>query len=204
MSNSPSSKALLILAMIGSMGIGALAYYVKAEPGAAKVPAVSAPADPQPTLTIRSHPRKHYRAPADDTNQVSAEVYVPEITGPNAKLGSASTEVPSGVDPMMFVADKCLKEANVDDVKILSVDVNNGVAVLNFDKQIDSGMGSEQEASFLKALQVSFGQFANIRSIQIEKDNEPVDTLGSIDVSKPLNVVRGDEPASRSSKSVEP
>lgn len=206
MNNSPSTKALLILALTGALGVGALAYYVKVEPGAAKVPAALARQENSrhENFTRADRAASEQDEPAAKPSRVSTEVYTPEINGNEANLTRSSMTVPHGQDPLKFVAEKCLKEANVEDVRVLSVDLKRGIVVLNFDGSIDGGMGSNQEGSFLKALQVSFGQFPNVRRIELEKENEPLTSLGNIEISGPLNVIRSGNSADHSATPVEP
>jgi hypothetical protein len=192
MSKSPSGKALLILAMTGSLGVAALAFYVKVEPGAQKVPPSLMRQD-APTI-LRNHSTVQSDARDQDdqepTEKVDARVYTPQIDGPDANLTRSSTSVPKGQDPLAFVAASCLKEANVEDARVLNVDVRHGIAVVNFSRGIDSGMGSEQEGAFLKALQIAYGQFSTIKQIEIDREGVPVTSLGSVDISGPLDVIR--------------
>jgi hypothetical protein len=176
---------------------------VKAEPGAAKVPP-SLLRDNQPdTKPIRSI-QKTEEDQTEDADKADVTVSVPRIDGTEASLRTESATVPPGEDPMTFVAKAILKEANVDGVKVLGVSLERGLAVVNFDKGIKGGMGEEQEGSFLKAVQVTFGQFKNVKQVELDCEGEPLSTLGSIAIAGPLDVIRAGESTDSSSKPPEP
>jgi hypothetical protein len=194
-----SGKALLILGLTGALGVGALAIYVKEEPGAAKVmpSLLGDQTAPKPIRSVTTADTEGTDTPSKP-NKAEKTVYMPKIDGVEATLRSEKATVPAGKDPMQFVAAACLKEANVDGVKVRSVRLEDGLAVIDFDKTILDGMGAEQEGSFLKALQVSFGQFKNVRRVELDAENEEINSLGSIEISGPLRVVRPGESADES------
>ena len=197
MSNGPSSKALLTLALIGACGVAAIAFYVKSDPSAAHVPpALRAPGreaavelDPRPTESSPRH--KSSRSPKAQ----GASVFLPEIAGEDATLASNSTELPEGSDAKVFLTEHVLKAENLSNVKVLGVSVKGGTATIDFGDGVDDGMGSSQEASFLKALQLGFGQFPEVSKIQITKKGQPLDSLGGhIELTDPLPVLRPPQP----------
>jgi hypothetical protein len=189
MGKGPGGKTVLSLFFIGALGVGALAIYVKSDPNAARVLAPMAKPSASSDENVAVH-RHHARHTDEDDGQSSdsSGVYLPEIRDEHPTLKSERTEVPDGKDPMQFVAEQTLKTIRLQGVRVLNVDVRNGVAAINFDDQIDSGMGSTQEGQFLDALELAFGQFPNVKSIEIEKEGEALDSLGHIELSGPQPV----------------
>ena len=188
----------MVLLLICACGAGALAWYVKADPEAAHVSKVLKTAvDAGPDTTVVVHHRRHQTEAATDDSQndpgTPDQVQVPEMKDQDVTLKSEKTDVPSGEDPKKFIAEEVVKDVSLENVRVHGVDVHNGVAVINFAGDIDAGMGSEQEAHFLKELQKGFGQFPEVRRIEIDKDGEPLEELGHIDLSDPLPVIRPGE-----------
>lgn len=191
MSNSPTGKAVLVLMLIGALGVGALAWYVKAEPGAARV---RQPAEASVSERSFAH-RHHSAAPKADDDQEPTQgqseheaVFVPTINGPDVTLSKTKREVPDGQQPKEFLVQEVLKADGIDGVKLLGVTMRGNTAVLNFSG--DFNMGSMQEGAFLKALQNAFGQYQDVEYIEIDQDGHPLDSLEHIDLTDPVTVIR--------------
>src|SRR5580698_2769475 len=102
MSNSPSGKAVLVLMLIGALGVGALALYVKTEPGAARV---REPAEVSVSERSFTHRHRAAAAKSDDEQEPTQTashhemVFLPTIDGADVGLSKVKTEVPDGQDP---------------------------------------------------------------------------------------------------------
>ena len=190
MSNGPSTKAVLVLMLIGACGVGALAWYVKAEPRAAKVPADLRRQDSSPDVEI-SRPKRvetptDEPAPAHEAQTVMLPVFADDKVGTDMKQVS----VPDGQDPKIFLVGEIAKGSHVE-ARVLGVDVHNGTAVLNFGNGIDDGMGSDQEALFISALQKAFAQFPEVKRLELDKESKPLESLGGhIDLTDGLPVTQ--------------
>jgi hypothetical protein len=207
MSNSITGKALLIMGMTAALGVGALAFYVKNEPGAAKVDPHQTYEQSQDEPLVRVIHERSSGKGNDDApppSKALVTVMLPKISGSEATLASESSAVPSGEDPLTFVAKACLKEARVEGAEVLGVTVSHKAALVNFNKAIEDGMGSEQEGSFLKSLQLAYGQFPNINQVEILREGSPLTSLGSLDLPGPMDVIRSEPADSQSSKPSEP
>ncbi len=204
MSKGPGSKALLTFVFIGALGVGALALYVKTVPGASVVPAALHRHVEQSAPLVRRHHTKPTVENASEEESQGQRVRLPAIQGGKVSLAEDQTDVPAGLDPKVFVAQSVLKEDRVEGVRVMGVELRNGVAVINFSNGIDEGMGSMQEGAFLNALKAGFGQFPEVKTIQIYQDGEPLDSLGHIDLTDPISVTRPNGDSAQSSKPVEP
>jgi hypothetical protein len=190
MSKGASSKAALVLMLIGVCGVGALAWYVKAEPKAAQVPADLRRSEP-PTPEVRIS----RRSPSEETQETAPShtektVMVPVFADDKVAMDMQQTTVPEGKDPKAFLVEEVAKGSHVE-AKILGVDVHNGVAVINFGNGIDDGMSSDQEALFISALQKAFSQFDDVQKLELDKESQPLESLGGhIDLTDGLPVLR--------------
>ena len=179
----------MVLMLMGALGVGALAWYVKSDPKAAHVAQIAPSAD-----YTESKPPIHHRRKVEDTeDKTGAPVQVPELQGDKVALTSDKVEVPDGEDAKKFIAEAVVKDISLENVKVLGVEVRHGVAVINFGGDIDAGMGSQQEGRMLTELQMGFGQFPEVRRIEIDKEGERLDSLGHIDLTEPISVIRPGE-----------
>lgn len=193
-----SQKAAIVLVLAGSLGVGALAYYVKNTPNASHVPDEIRVVD----TTKHSKPAKPETKPEVTVTAASSTVRLPVFGGEISDMGLAKeeTQVPGGGDAMKFVAQKIAESAQIDGARVLGVDVRDHVAIVNYNEAIGKGMGSMEEGAFIRALQVGFGQFTQIDKVTVEKEGEPL-VSGHVDLSEPLPVIR---PGATSSSSEEP
>jgi hypothetical protein len=178
--------------LIGACGVGALAWYVKGNPDAAHVPADlrrETPAEARVDLE-RPQPAKseaEEKAPAQEQT-----VLVPVIEDDKLASDMKEATVPDGKDAKVYIVEQIAKSDGVE-AHVLGVDVHNGVAVVNFAKGIDDGMGSDQEALFITALQKAFAQFPEVQKLELDSENHPLDSLGGhIDLTEGLPVTRTD------------
>lgn len=206
MSKNPGGRAAVILVLLGGLGVGSLAYYVKTTPEAARVPKeirIEKPRKTEPK--VEAEKPRHREKPA--TKTVHAETVRLPAFGDDIEdmdLEKRETRVPGGQDAMRFLAQKIVDGAHFDGARILNVDVRDHVAVLQYNGAVSKGMGSMEEGAFLRALQVGFGQFTDVDKISIESDGEPLQS-GHTDLSKPLPVIRpGGSPEPEDSKPAEP
>lgn len=194
-----SQKAAIVLILAGSLGVGALAFYVKSTPNASHVP------DDLRVVENKKPPKppKNEAKPEEKTVETaSTTVRLPVFGDDISDMGLAKEEtpVPGGGDAMKFVATKIAEAAQIEGARVLGVDVRDHVAIVNYNEAIGKGMGSMEEGAFIRALQVGFGQFTQIDKVTVEKEGEPL-TSGHIDLSEPLPVVR---PGAKSSEGSDP
>ncbi|MEA1962419.1 MAG: GerMN domain-containing protein [Bacillota bacterium] len=76
-----------------------------------------------------------------------------------------------------------------DETRLLSIDVENGTAVVDFSEELKTKHwgGSAGEVMTLDSLANTLTEFDGIESVQILLEEEPIDSLlGHMDTSKPL------------------
>lgn len=178
--------AVFMLVLIGAMGAGVLAYFVQSTPSAQRVPLDLRKPEPE------VHASAHAVSPPSASVAVEAKpvdgVLVPKLDGSNVRLVSPEKAPLEGEDPKTFVAAHVLTAAGLDAVRCLGVQVKDSVALVEFSKELEDGVGSMEEGDFVKMLEVGFGQFPDVKSVQILIDGKPVDSLGHLELGDPLPV----------------
>ena len=181
-----TGPAVFMLVLLGAMGAGVLAYYVQSNPSAQRVPA--ALRRPEPEVHSSAHAQSHPSATVEVETKPVDGTLVPKLEGNNVRLVSPEKAPLEGEDPKTFVASHVLTAAGLDAVRCLGVQVKDGVALVEFSKELEDGVGSMEEGDFVKMLEVGFGQFSDVKSVQILVNGKPVDSLGHLELGDPLPV----------------
>jgi hypothetical protein len=189
-SKSPTGMTVFMLLLVGVLGLTALGYYVTStpqaqvvqddlrRPAATEMPAVTDEPTPAPPVEGRS-------------------VLLPVLQGEQIVMRPAARPLPSGADPMLFVANETLRTLKIDGARALNVDLQGRTAIVNFNPSIQKGYGSMEEATLLTSLQMGFGQFSRVDQIQLTVNGETVETIGGhMEVDGPLPVIRSKGPVS--------
>lgn len=188
-SNSPSSRGVLIVAMVATMGVVGFAAYVKMSPNAARVPDDLRRSTSLEQPLVRPAQRKH--EPDVEVTSRKVDLLIPAVVDGEVKLSKPASEVPKGMNPMVFATTETLKSFGVEDGRALGVQVKDKTALLDVNEQlVDHGFGSTEEGQVIKALQMVLGQFSQIDRFELIFDGNKVDSLGSIDLTDPIPVVR--------------
>ena len=193
MSNHKGGRAAIVFVLAGTLGVGALAYYVTSTPKASRVPdeirvVRHTETKPEPSKEISDAKPEH----PEPTRTIHAATVRLPVFGDDISdmaLDKRETPVPSGQDGMKFIAQRIADAAHFDGVRALNVDVRDHVAIVGYNGALAKGMGSMEEGAFLRALQVGFGQFTQIDKVSVESDGQPLQS-GHVDLSEPLPVVR--------------
>jgi hypothetical protein len=176
-----SNVAALILVLLGTTGLVALGVYVRHSPPLTKPRESATPPPLTPAPTTESTKR-----------EITATVFTPSISGDNLELTARQTTVPDGQDPIVFVVNAYLLEAKVTptDARALSSQIRNGVAYLDFTPSFAQTYGSIDERTLLRGICSSIGQFPDVSKVQFQVEGKPMDTLGNVDLSQPIDVIR--------------
>lgn len=190
MSHHKGGRAAIILVLVGGLGLGTFAYYVKTTPQAAHVPdevrvhrkekaasKVDPPAKDDPPVVVATKPV--------ETDTIRLTV----LGEADVSLSSKETTVPKGQNAMRFLAQKIADGSGIEGVRVVAVELREHVAFVDYNAAVEKGMGSMQEGMFLRALQVGFGQFAGVDRVAVEKEGQPLQS-GHVDLSEPLRVIR--------------
>lgn len=194
--SSISNKGVFMVLLCAALGLGALATYVTSTPSATHVPPELRKTPVAPTPSTVQNTDKPSAAPIATEEPTSLRP--PLINGQMVSLG-ASEPIPYGTKPAVFAANEALRAAHVIEARALGVDLQNGVALIDFNSAIRDGVGSEQEASFIEAMQRALGQIPTIQKFLITVEGKPIDSLGHFEISTPIDVIRPDQ-ASASTK----
>jgi len=182
--NSPAGKSVAAILMLTVLGAGVLAAYVGLNPKAAHVINET---QTGPEITIKSH---------EDTTGKQGPItdglnfLVPEVVENDIKLNKLAPPVPQGVAPEVHLINLTLASLQVDGARALGIDTKNRLAMVSFNPGIEKGYGTIEEGHLIKALRMALGQFDDIDSFQLLVDGKVVDSLGNIDLTTPVKVLR--------------
>jgi len=158
---------------IGMIGFAGMAIYVAN--GRQKIPAeLKAPA-------VRT---RH----ADEVSTIK-----PVRSGTDLDLNKVKSQVPANEDPIVFTVNEFLKNSTIPskDARLLAVTLDDGLATLSFNEAFRQTYGTTDEETLLKGIMESLRQFPSIKRVQFSINSQPLDTLGSVDLSMPLDLDRG-------------
>jgi hypothetical protein len=175
-----NQKAALFGAfLVSALGLGALASYVQNTPEARRVP---------PEIRRESSNR-----PATPTlNQepmAMSTVRFAEVKNGKVVL-SGRTPIPKSTGPALFATNRSLESMGAANAKVLSIEIENGIALLNANSAMLEGFGSLQESEVIEALSLTLGQFPNVKGFTISVEGTQLDTLGHFELENPVPVTR--------------
>jgi len=186
-SNSPAGKSVAAILLLTVLGAGVLAAYVGLNPQASHV-VVDRPATPDVSVNTRHDDNKV--APPQD----SMTLLVPAVVQNDVKLDRPASSPPEGVAPEVNLINQTLASLQVEGAKALGIDVKDHLAVVSFNPGIEKGYGTIEEGHLIKALSLALGQFKNIDRFQLAIEGKTVDSLGNIDLTTPVKVLRPGQP----------
>jgi hypothetical protein len=167
------TSLLPFLLALGILGFGGLAWYVANNP-------------------YSDLPRE-MKAPKPEVKRESeARIFTPKANGAEITLEERKVEVPKGEDPMVFSVNAFLQRAMVSppEAKLLGVQVDeDGLATLSFNRAFERTYGTLDEKTLLDGIRASMGQFPNVKKILLTIEGQPLETLGGVDLTEPLDVL---------------
>ena len=151
-----NSKPAAVLIVLGLTVVGLLAYYVRTNPDLPPhVPGKVASGNPRPV-------------------QIEQKYHVFDAEKGWAPI---QVEVAKGEDPVKAAVVAFTNRAYPSHgVQLLSIDVRNGTANLNFTKGFAEEMGSSEEGMLIEGLMRVLGQFNEIETAEIMVDGEVLET----------------------------
>jgi len=200
---SPAGKSVSALLLLTCLGAGVLAAYVKLTPQASHV--VNDLRQDGPDVSVHSQQNGITENPATSK---SSGFLVPVVAQNDIKLDKPSGDPPPGVQPEVFLVNETLTSLQIEGARALGVEVKNGTAMVSFNPGIEKGYGSIEEGYLIKALSMALGQFPNIDKYQVVVEGRTVDSLGNIDLTTPVDVIRPnitpETAVHKDSKSIDP
>ncbi|HEY3780009.1 MAG TPA: GerMN domain-containing protein [Fimbriimonadaceae bacterium] len=192
----PSKAAFVVVILICLTAVGALAKYVQM--GHSIVPAFEHRQDTSQDEASVTRPRRDRRELKQDEDQPQAQgpfVYTP-IASSSTKIGFVKTPVSSsGSDAKVYVINKFLETTKIADpsAKLLSVTVNDGVASLYFNAEMNKTVGTDDEQTLLEGILKNLSQFPDIKSALFFADGKQIETFGNSDLTEAQPVTVDDD-----------
>ena len=186
--------AVFVLMLAAAMGLGVLAAYVRSNPQAARVPDTMRRADPTDagTHVKRTKSRSNDSGSEDTTVPETLMIGIPRDG--SVALEPIQATLPEGTDKLVFVGNQVFKAFGKDGARVLRVDVVDGLATVQCNPKI-IGFGSIEEGQFLKSIAMTFGQFDEINKVEFMIEGQKVDTLGNVEISDGIKVIRASDSA---------
>jgi spore germination protein GerM len=126
------------------------------------------------------------------------KIYRVVVKNNEARLEAVKVKPISGKTPVKSAILRLIMEENGKDsanpipegTKLLSLKVADGLATVDFSKEFRDKFsgGSEAEGMTVDAILRTLGQFPEVKQVQLLVEGKPLDTLGHLDLSKPLDV----------------
>lgn len=182
----PTTKTLLIVGFLGTLIVAGLAAYVKFTP-ADRVP------DDQRRIVAGQLPKPPPQVDISARRSNSTVlVFIPSYEGNELKFTTREERVPKDIAPEVFALTEFLKASRIPDenARVLGVDVRNGLAAVSFNSAFATGYGTDDEHTLLDGFRRSLGQFSAINEFELYVDGTRVETLGSVELSQPMPVIR--------------
>lgn len=191
--NTSGKRAVVILACLGTVGFVALAAYTKMSPRIVD-PEVRPKAQNTGNLGNDVVGSKPIPMPARQPKKIV--VLTPERGSLEPKFHRESKSVPDGEDAWLMATNGFLENSGIvpPDARAVSTRLEDRTLVIDFTASFRKSYGSADESAILKGLQLSIGQFPEIDKIRLTVEGKPLDTLGNVDLSEPIDVMRNPEP----------
>lgn len=179
----PKSKngligTLLVVGLVGGVMVGA---YVISTPNAQRV---------------QDSQRRGKQVPAPDVavtrpTQQKPHTFRPEFVGGDLVLNEQVLEIPAGQDAKVYSVNEFLSHAQIAPAgsRLLGVQVKDGVAYLDFNKDFDTTYGTAEEQVLVNGILATMAQFPDVDKVQFQIEGKAMDTMGNIDLSTPQPVV---------------
>ena len=86
------------------------------------------------------------------------------------------------------VLNKALKSQNYGEFRVLNVVVDNGNAIIDFNKELLGGMGSGAESDFIQIIKYTLKKYDDVNTFQIRIDGEIRKSLSHFEMIDPVPV----------------
>lgn len=172
--------------LLALLGAGVFAAYVKFDAKASHVP--SDLRRTEPDVDIDSKPIQK-TVPAT-TSTASSSLLVPTIENNEVKLVKPAAATQNGVKPEVDLINQSLHSLLIKDGRAVGLEMKGHIALVDFNQAIDKGYGTIEEGNLIKALQMALGQFKGIDQFKIIVEGQPIESLGNIELTAPIDVIR--------------
>jgi len=164
----------LLTILIFALGIAIVIHFIHK-------PVVTPPTTPTPT-----------------THRQAVKIYTVVAKANKEELKPIQVYVDSGKNIYANALSRLFEEVNSKDAanpiprgtKVLGLELKDGLASVNLSKEFRDNFqgGSDAEAMTIGALLKTLAQFPKIKHVRLLVDGKPLETLGHLDLSEPLDV----------------
>ena len=127
-----------------------------------------------------------------ENGDARVNVFKPSYQDDKMVLKPTPINVPPGRTKLFAAVSELIRDEKLfpKGVKLLSAEVKGRTAELNFSEELRAGYSTDEEEALLKSLSATVGQFPEVDNMRILVSGSAVDTLGNVELSDPLPVMR--------------
>lgn len=124
-------------------------------------------------------------SPKEDVN-----IPQPRYEDGELKLDKKSQKVPVNEDPYVYSVNQFLVQSKVapKEAKLEKAVMHDHTLELHFNKDFDKTYGADDEATLVNGILETCGQFAGVNKVQFFIEDQPMETMGNVDLTQPLEV----------------
>ena len=190
---SPAGKGIAALMLLMMLGAGGFAAYVKLTPQAAHVIQDRKGSDVDVSVQSESAEK-----PKIQSSEQATSLLIPTLQGSEITLGKPASTPPDGVKPEVSLLNDTLQSLQIDGARAVGIDIQDGVAMVDFNPAIQKGYGSIEEGNLVKSLQMALGQFKGISKFKVIVEGKAIESFGNIELSAGIPVIRPGEAPDKS------
>jgi len=190
----PSKAGFLITVLICAGAVAAVARYIKVAHADVVPHYEHGQIQPPDEESLTRQPKAHRSRPdvSVTDNQQGAFVFEPVSDSGQLHFAKKAVEVPDGEDAKVFVVNQFLQDTKIADpgARLLSVDIQSGVASLYFNGAMNQTHGTDDESALLNGILTNLGQFPDVRNVLFYAQGKPIESFGNVDLTEPQPVIR--------------
>lgn len=174
-----SSAAVVVLALLVCIGLGA--YIATRQQPPVPPPVPPSPPEPAPPMKI-------------------VKIYQVTVVDNRAELEPVEVKVPGDKSIIEGAINQLIEHEGSSQIgnpipegtRLLSLKVEKGIAKVDFSREFADNFagGSEAESLMVSSILTTLGQFPEVKKALIMVEGKPLETLGHLDLSEPMNVIR--------------
>lgn len=124
----------------------------------------------------------------------ATQVKVLKPTYENGELTfkESTTTVAQGSDAIITAVNEYLDQIPAVDkeARLIGLETHGGIITLKFSPKFEAGYGTDDEKSIVVGILTTLGQFPEIKKAQFTIEGRQLESLGSIDLTEPQDVIR--------------
>jgi hypothetical protein len=179
----------LPLAVCGLAVVGGLFAY-------AKMSGNVVPESERRTERLPEHQDKSGKAPIVETSENAPADRTVEVVTPkfndkgDLSFDRTKKDVPKGEDAYLVAFNATLREVKAvpDNAFASNAKLDGSTLTVNFTPEFEKSYGTDDENALLNSLLATAKQFKGVKKLQILVDSKPIETLGSVEITAPLDV----------------